>query len=301
MSPGARPPEGALAIVRERALPPLEGVRWISHGSEWIPSRGVLGKDHVYRFEGVGDFVLAADGHLIRAFLDPRAHASLIEFVLTRGIIPRALHLRGITCLHASAVMVDDEVVAFLGPSGSGKSTVAAAMASRGYPFMSDDVLPIRAPDDPRGALAGPGLHDLRLYPQAARLLGLHGLAAPTYPGASKITWRPGHEPLMDPRPLRRVFILRSIDARTGRSPRARRGPTLGAAAAFLALQANSFWMGPDETSALASDMKTLARVLLTVRVKPLFFQQTREGFDALERIVRSEMGSDADEAHPAS
>jgi hypothetical protein len=59
--------------------------------------------------------------------------------------------------------------------------------------------------------------------------------------------------------------------------------------------------MGPDETSALASDMKTLARVLPTVRVKPLFFQQTREGFDALERIVLSEMGSGADDAHPAS
>ena len=35
--------------------------------------------------------------------------------------------LRGIVCLHASAIAIDDEAIALLGPAGSGKSTTAAA------------------------------------------------------------------------------------------------------------------------------------------------------------------------------
>ena len=53
------------------------------------------------------------------------------------------LRLRGITCLHASAVMVDNRALAFLGPPGAGKSTLAAAFALSGHPVLSDDVLPL--------------------------------------------------------------------------------------------------------------------------------------------------------------
>src|SRR5439155_24208272 len=39
------------------------------------------------------------------------------------------LRLRGITCLHASAISVGDRAVVLLGPAGAGKSTTAAAFA----------------------------------------------------------------------------------------------------------------------------------------------------------------------------
>jgi len=51
------------------------------------------------------------------------------------------LRLRGITCLHASAISVGDRAVVLLGPAGAGKSTTAAAFAKLGYPVLSDDVL----------------------------------------------------------------------------------------------------------------------------------------------------------------
>src|SRR5258708_4473008 len=47
------------------------------------------------------------------------------------------LRLRGVTCLHASAVSFGDRCVAFVGAAGSGKSTMAAALARRGYGAMS--------------------------------------------------------------------------------------------------------------------------------------------------------------------
>lgn len=51
------------------------------------------------------------------------------------------LRLRGVTCLHASAVAVDGQAVALVGTSGAGKSSTAAAFARLGYPVLTDDVL----------------------------------------------------------------------------------------------------------------------------------------------------------------
>lgn len=51
------------------------------------------------------------------------------------------LRLRGVTCLHASAVAIGGRAVGFIGAEGAGKSTTAAAMARRGFTVISDDVV----------------------------------------------------------------------------------------------------------------------------------------------------------------
>ena len=51
------------------------------------------------------------------------------------------LRLRGVTCLHASAVAFADRAVAFVGSEGAGKSTTAALLARRGFAVISDDVV----------------------------------------------------------------------------------------------------------------------------------------------------------------
>ncbi len=53
------------------------------------------------------------------------------------------LRLRGVTCLHASAISVGDRAIAFVGSEGAGKSTTAAIFAQKGCPVISDDVLAI--------------------------------------------------------------------------------------------------------------------------------------------------------------
>jgi hypothetical protein len=58
-------------------------------------------------------------------------------------ILGLLLRLRGITCLHASAINLKGQCVAFLGPAGAGKSTTAAAFARQGYPVISDDIVPL--------------------------------------------------------------------------------------------------------------------------------------------------------------
>jgi len=65
------------------------------------------------------------------------------------------LRLRGVTCLHASAVAIDDWGIAFVGSEGAGKSTTAAAFARCGYAVLSDDIVALQnAPGTPLGATA---------------------------------------------------------------------------------------------------------------------------------------------------
>ncbi len=69
-----------------------------------------------------------------------------IRHVLLHQIFPVILSLNPeILILHASAVSMEDGVVAFLGRAGEGKSTVAAKLCRAGYPLVTDDVLLIEA------------------------------------------------------------------------------------------------------------------------------------------------------------
>lgn len=56
-------------------------------------------------------------------------------------ILGLLLRLRGVTCLHGSAVDIGGRAIAFVGPPGVGKSTTAAALGERGCEVISDDVI----------------------------------------------------------------------------------------------------------------------------------------------------------------
>jgi hypothetical protein len=77
--------------------------------------------------------------------------------------------LRGIVCLHASAIAIGNKAIALLGPAGSGKSTTAAAFAERGYSVLAEDVVTL---DDRRDQfLVRPGYPCIRLWPPAVKAL----------------------------------------------------------------------------------------------------------------------------------
>jgi hypothetical protein len=81
------------------------------------------------------------------------------------------LRLRGVIALHASAVVVNGRAIAFLGPPGAGKSTTAAAMAMRGIPVLSDDIVPLQRARGGWNARAG--YPTLCLWPESVE--GLYG------------------------------------------------------------------------------------------------------------------------------
>jgi hypothetical protein len=79
------------------------------------------------------------------------------------------LRLRGIHCLHASAVLVGESAIALAGPPGAGKSTLAAAFGRSGFPVLSDDVVALA--DQGEGFLVQPGYPRVNLWPDSVRAL----------------------------------------------------------------------------------------------------------------------------------
>lgn len=81
------------------------------------------------------------------------------------------LRLKGVTCLHASAVEVCGKAVAFTGVMGAGKSTTAGIFARNGHPVLTDDIVALKK-DEPY-FVVHPGFPFLNLLPDAmARLVG---------------------------------------------------------------------------------------------------------------------------------
>jgi hypothetical protein len=79
------------------------------------------------------------------------------------------LRLRGVTCLHASAVSFGERSVAFVGATGAGKSTTAAAFARQGYTVLSDDIVPL---EERQGDFyVQPAYPYLCLWPDSVRML----------------------------------------------------------------------------------------------------------------------------------
>jgi hypothetical protein len=88
---------------------------------------------------------------------------------LLGSVLGFVLRLRGVTCLHASAIAIGDRAIALVGPSGSGKSSTAAGFARLGYAVMSDDIVALRELAD--GFRIEPAFPRIRLWPQSAESL----------------------------------------------------------------------------------------------------------------------------------
>ena len=120
------------------------------------------------------------------------------------------LRLRGIVCLHASAVAVEDRALALLGPGGAGKSTTAAVFARLGYAVLADDALAVLERGE--SFLAQPAYPRVRLWPESVRALYGSDEALPLLTP----NWEKRYLPLdenresfqPDPLPLAAIYIL---------------------------------------------------------------------------------------------
>ena len=90
---------------------------------------------------------------------------------LNGSVYAAAASINGFYPLHASAIAVGGQVVAFNGPAGAGKSTLIAELGRRGYPMVCDDTLILSIPDS-GPILALPGHKRLKLTASAFELTG---------------------------------------------------------------------------------------------------------------------------------
>jgi hypothetical protein len=71
-------------------------------------------------------------------------------------VLPFVAVLQGLEVFHASAVVTGEHAVAIVGGSGAGKTSLGLALALRGLPFLTDDVLAVER-DAAGGVVAYPG------------------------------------------------------------------------------------------------------------------------------------------------
>jgi hypothetical protein len=105
----------------------------------------------------------------IRAVIAPGQTLEDLAAYLYGPALGFLLRSWGRLALHASCVRIGDEAVLIAGPSGSGKSTMAAALALRGIPVLSDDLTALS--NDEGSPVAWPAFDHVRLWPDAERLL----------------------------------------------------------------------------------------------------------------------------------
>jgi hypothetical protein len=117
----------------------------------------------------VAEFHLTPDLRVITAQALPGGRQELIPFLLVGTVLSFLLTLRGETILHASAVALGGEAVAFLGLSRTGKSTLAALLCSHGAQLVTDDVLRLQEEAGVFRCHFGTG--SIRIRPRAARIM----------------------------------------------------------------------------------------------------------------------------------
>jgi hypothetical protein len=175
------------------------------------------------------------------------------------------LRLRGVPCLHASAVAFGNSAVAFAGSEGAGKSTTAAALARRGHAVISDDIVALVEPEGSISVL--PAYPYLSLWQESVKILY----------GPEKTL--PSFSPSYDKRqllltenrlrfqemqmPLRAVFLLGERVS----DPAAPFVEKPSAGEALVALVANSYATNMLDQDMRAREFELLGRLVATVPV----------------------------------
>lgn len=179
------------------------------------------------------------------------------------------LLLRGIFCLHASAIVLEGKAVAIVGPPGYGKSTIAAAFAKLGYPFFSDDVVTLHESNG--DFLVQPAYPRIRLWPKSAE--ALYGFVdalpriTPTWDKRYVDLTENGYRFQASPLPLAAIYVLksRSVDSAAPRIESLRGNDAL------FALARNTYVNYLMDKTAHGREFETLSRVIASVPVRRAF------------------------------
>ncbi|MDB6130446.1 MAG: Hpr(Ser) kinase/phosphatase [Verrucomicrobiales bacterium] len=118
---------------------------------------------------------------------------------------------RGLICFNASAIQKNGQTFLILGAHGSGKSTLAFELATRGYQFVSDEIVVLVKRQDGTYR-AEPGIPVIKLWEHSIQLLGLDASSLePLRPGVNKRkSLMPCHD-TSDSRPVKKIFLLNEV------------------------------------------------------------------------------------------
>lgn len=251
-----------------------------------------LSPDQVYHFlyDDDAEFLIDARGTEVWARWPETLTIDDVGPYIAGPILGFVLLLRGVTSLHASAVVVDDQAVAFLGPPGAGKSTTAAAFARLGFPVLSDDIVALE--DHEESFLVNSGYPWLRLWPSSVESLFGSREALPAI-SPDDPTWNKRFLDLSDgdfrfapkPLPLGALYIL----AGRTEDEAAPRIVESSVAGRFLGLARNTYLNYMLDKEIRAREFEVLARVARSVPVRVVEPHIDRDRIDRLCEVILSD------------
>lgn len=187
----------------------LPDARTIAHGLQ------VAGDSVLLTVEGTARYRVRGGREIV---IDPMPGGSErnLRLFLLGSALGILCHQRGLLPLHANAIVVDGQAIAFAGHSGAGKSTLAAHFERAGYEVLCDDVCALSFDGDGR-PFAWPGLPRLKLWGDAVEAFGhrrddldqaIEGMDKYHVPMTARARARPV--------PFRRLYLLGQADDGVG-------------------------------------------------------------------------------------
>jgi hypothetical protein len=236
-------------------------------------------------------FCINRAGDEISVYRPPEMSLDDLAVYLDGPIRGFVLRLKGIVSLHASAVMVGDEAIGFLGTGGAGKSTLAARFALGGLPVVSDDVLPL-VEEDSR-FLVRPSVPHIKLWPESVNQLYGRPDALPKLVPSSK-DWDKRFLDLTQPgmifaegkRPLGALYLLEPRSTAIS-LPQIDR---LSQAEALVALIANSYVNYALSKEMRQHEFSVLSRLVQSVPVRKLTLPETMGDVSELAEVLREDL-----------
>lgn len=263
--------------------------RWTAPGGRAWLTIGKHAGGYVLRFQRFADFQWSPRQRELTCHIRPRTQMSTVRHLLLDQVLPAISSGENGSGLHASAVVVAGEAVAFAGKTGAGKSTLAASFAAAGFPALTDDCLIVKEGD---GQFFGvPTYSSLRLWNDAADALGpgvgpRRRVAA--YSRKIRVNATTSTIPFCSAvAPLRCVYLLETGAARrgVGIEPLSERD-------AFIALVGLAFRLDPYDRVHLATEMDRFARLSRMVSVRllrvPRQFENLVSVHDAVLRDLQN-------------
>ena len=126
------------------------------------------GASYRMTYEDTGAFDIARDGSTIIWWKPAGARVESAQLDVVNRVLPVALHVSGMLCLHGSAVSLGGQAIAFLAPRHFGKSTLAIALTEIGGRILTDDAVAVELGPP---LVVRPGTHSVRLLDDAAQAL----------------------------------------------------------------------------------------------------------------------------------
>jgi hypothetical protein len=248
-----------------------------------------------FRYSDGIEFIIDRQAARIWGRQPEQAAGEEVAWYLLGPILGFVLRLRGVMCLHASAVIVGGRALAFMGPQGAGKSTTAAIFARWGYPVLADDVVAVR--EQGGAILAFPASPRLALWPEAVQHLYASPDALPRLTPVESIDstfdkrrldlTAGGYHFQSEPLPLGAIYILSS--------PR-RPGPPsvepLDGGRGMMALARNTYRADLLDKKMLLQEFKAIGRLAATIPLRQVTPSADLAYFLSLGEIILQDFQS---------